>query len=302
VRPEAPACFGCGGRFEPAQLEEVGDTVFCAACLGRMLRRVDERGARIAGKHDANGVTGAMGASLAGRAFAMNGANAANDANVANDAHAAHGAGGAAVANLPPADAPCFLCGEPLEGRAFVELRGFAICASCSRGLVGAGSPAAEASGAGALVIDDDRPVAGDDAADDDPSRRAAPPAHRGQRIETPGTATEWCSGCGRAMPGPGSYRLVDGRPHCAACVAARPSQPPRPQPSVEAPAAALEDTCDACRRPAAPGALSEARGFRLCVACLDTDPALALALAQARHRQQLERAARRILAGGEDD
>ena len=252
-------CFGCGGRFEPAQLEEVGDTVFCAACLGRMLRRVDERGARIAGPQ-----------------------------------------GSAAVANLPPVDAPCFLCGEPLEGRAFVELRGFAICAGCSRGLVGEGSPAAEAAGAGALVTAADRPVAGDD--DDDPSRRAAPPGLRGPRIETPGTATEWCSGCGRAMPGPGSYRLVDGRPHCAACVAARPSLPSRPQPGADAPAAALEDTCDACRRPAAPGALREARGFRFCVACLDTDPALALALAQARHRHQLERAARRILAGGEDN
>ncbi|HEX3483240.1 MAG TPA: hypothetical protein VHT91_49855, partial [Kofleriaceae bacterium] len=40
------ACFGCGARD---QLQEVGDTVFCPACLGRMLRRVDERTAESPG-------------------------------------------------------------------------------------------------------------------------------------------------------------------------------------------------------------------------------------------------------------
>ncbi len=251
------ACFGCGGRFERAQLEEVGDTVFCAACLARMLRRIDERGA------------------IAGPTALT----------------ALHVAPASRMPELPPADPPCFICDAPLEGTAFVELRGFSICAACSRGLLSEEVPAAAAS---ALVANDDRPIAGL-AGPDDPARHGAV---RPRVIETPGAGTEWCSGCGRAMPGPGSYQVVDGRPHCAACVAQR-----RPTPrdaSTDAPG--IPEICDACRRPAAPSTLRDTRGFALCLACLDSDAALALALAQAHHRRRLARAGRRILDGGDDD
>jgi formylmethanofuran dehydrogenase subunit E len=275
VTGDAPRCFGCGGRFEQEQLEDVGDTVFCRACLGRMLRRVDERGASVAGKQGANGLNG------------VNGANGLNGTKPA---------GGTSVARTPPADAPCFVCGEPLEGSAFVELRGFAICVSCSRGLVGDDPPiVAEASSAAEASV-------ADEASGDDPTRRAGLRVLLAQGIETPGSGTEWCSGCGRAMPGPGSYQLVDGRPHCAACVAARPPIAPRIASPVAPAAPGADDTCDACRRAVTSGALRETRGFGLCVACRESDPALALALAQARHRRRLERAGRRILRGGDDD
>lgn|GEM_PF-4591299 len=213
-------CFGCSGRFEPAQLETVGDTVFCRACLARMLRRVDAR------------------------------------------------------ATQPPADAPCFICGAPLEGAAFVALRGFAICEACSRGLIREDLP-------GAAVANDDQPPPRDELRD---MRQAL----RGPPVETPGTGTEWCARCGRAMPGRGSYQLVDGRPHCAACVAAR-SATPDPT------------ACEACQRPVSAGTLRETHGFWLCVACLDSDPELARAVAKAHHRRRLARAGRRLLEDEDD-
>ncbi len=249
-------CFGCGGRFERAQLEDVGDTVFCRACLARMLRRVDERDARLPPRAEPP-------------------------------------APSAAVSAMPPADAPCFICGHPLEGEAFVELRGFAICTACSRGLVGGDDlPAASAA-------NDDRPA----------EPRGPRDVLRGPALDTPGTGTEWCSRCGRAMPGPGSYQLVDGRPHCAACIATRaaesvpppPLPPPSPSPSPGEPATlrVVPATCDACLRAVA--TVRETRGFALCLACLDSDATLALALAQAHHRRRLERASRRILEGEDE-
>ena len=256
----AGACFGCGGHFEAALLEAVGDTVFCRACLGRLLRRVD----------------------------------------VASSAKGTPAAPAAVPARTSPADPPCFVCGEPLDGDAFVELRGFAICARCSRSLVGEGQGEDEDPPArGAAPADDEAAPVDDEADDDDPPAPVR---------ATPGTGTEWCSGCGRAMPGPGSYQLVDGRPTCAACVAARPA-PPRGRRSsssasagTKPPPAAAPDACDACRRAVAPGELRATRGFHLCAACLESDPELALALAQARHRRRLERAGRRLLGGGDDD
>jgi hypothetical protein len=238
-------CFGCDGAFEPGELEEVGDALFCRACLAKLLRRADA-------------------------AVVPGNANAAT----------ANGAPGTASAPAV-ADAPCFVCGEALEGQAFVELRGFAICARCARGLLGDGAPSVEGEGAeraGALPSAPGR--------SSDPER--APSA--------PGAGTEWCAGCGRAMPGPGSYRLVEGRPHCPACQAAR---RPGGGPS-GAIAAPPEELCDSCRRPAPE--LRVTRGFRLCVACLESAPELALALAQARHRRRLERKGRRLVGEGEDD
>ncbi|HEY0986504.1 MAG TPA: hypothetical protein VGD80_05595, partial [Kofleriaceae bacterium] len=120
-------CFGCGNRFERDQLEEVGDTVFCRACHARMLRRIDERRARGAD-------TGAIGtdarALLRGPAAPLAGANPADRA---------------AVPKSTAADAPCFVCGGPLAGATLFELRGFAICASCARGLIGDEPPVADA-------------------------------------------------------------------------------------------------------------------------------------------------------------
>lgn len=271
-------CFGCGARPPTDPLEAVGDAVFCRACLGRMLRRVDERRAEPPGGRGLGGPDGTIERSPAGRA---------------------------PLARTPAPDAPCFLCGEPLDGQGFVELRGFAICTRCSRSLLGddpaaggdggpgdppingrafhAGGPPGDA----AAIEDRSR---GDDAAD--PATGAAPFE---QGTWTPGAGTEWCSRCGRPMPGPGSYVLIEGRPHCAACTAARVHdglRRPDPAPAGE--------ECDACGRALA-GPVAETDGFRLCAACLHSDRELAVALARARHQRRLARASRRILDGDED-
>jgi hypothetical protein len=176
------------------------------------------------------------------------------------------------------------VCGEPLAGEAFVELRGFAICASCAGGLVGD-----DAMPGGAQEPDDGAIAA-------EPAQPAgAIPVH----IQvTPGSATEWCSGCGRAMPGPGSYQLLDGRPHCAGCVAARGRSAVAPSPEAIPTGGGV---CDACARSAIPSSLRETSGFWLCAACRHSDPELAVALARARHQRRLARASRRLLDGDDD-
>ena len=181
-------CFGCGQRFARDELEDVGDTVFCRACHARMLRRIDERRARgeSSGPIAPGGPIGQSGP----------------------------------LAKPAAADAPCFVCGGPLDGATMFELRGFAICGNCARGLIG-DEPAPpdlaadEAADDAALDEDDDDDDLGD-------APRAVAPEGSSRVVVTPGTGTEWCTGCGRPMPGPGSYQLIAGRPYCPACVAAR--------------------------------------------------------------------------------
>jgi hypothetical protein len=281
------ACFGCGARD---QLQEVGDTVFCRACLGRMLRRVDERTAESAGGRG----RGPHGASDSGAPRASASAGATAGAGERGDLPA----GRAPLTRTPAADALCFLCGDPLDGQGFVELRGFAICARCSRSLVG-DDPAGDG-GSGDSPINGRAFQAGADdaAALDDRSEGDADPAQRpaaAAPIWTPGSGTEWCSRCGRPMPGPGSYVLIDGRPHCAACAATRMRDGLR---RGDSPAVEL---CDACDRALGAGPVTETEGFRLCAACLHSDRELALALARARHQRRLARASRRVLDGDDD-
>ena len=249
------ACFGCGHSFDRALLDEVGDALFCRLCVGRLLRRVEER--------DTDG-TGP-------RAPASD----------------------AVAVSAPAADAPCFLCGEALDGEAFVRLRGFAICAACSRAF--AADPVEEESGPAAPppATDDRGGDRGDDRDHDRDSRASRnDPSGRNGAAPAP---IERCAGCGRVLPGPGSYRLLEGRPHCPECVAARPA-PRRGGADTDA------EACDACRRAVDVGALRDVRGFRLCLACIESDRELALSVAQARHRRRLEDEGRRLLGEEDDD
>jgi hypothetical protein len=105
-------------------------------------------------------------------------------------------------------------------------------------------------------------------------------------------------------MPGPGSYRMIDGNPYCAACLpffAQRHGSTsdsgaglclPRPPSARQArgdtsPGSA--NSCDCCRRALEPG-VSWLDGFRLCSACTGSDLELALSVARARHRRRLAR------------
>jgi hypothetical protein len=281
---DAIECFGCGNRFARELLEEVGDTVFCRACHARMLRRIDERRAR----SESSGPTATDARPPArGTASPLDGA---------------HPADRAAMAKPTAADAPCFVCGGPLAGATLFEVRGFAICGSCARSLIGDESAAVEPD----LDDADDeldaapRPIAPEG------SGQAAGPLGSMTRegssriIDTPGTGTEWCSGCGRAMPGRGSYQLIAGRPYCPACVATR-SAKTGPVRAVAEDEPSAADACDACDRPIDRAAVAETKGFRLCAACLNSDPELALAIARSRHQRRLARAGRRLL-DGEDD
>lgn len=295
---DAAACFGCGARLPRALLEDVGDTVFCRDCLAQMLRRSEERraraGAAVPGGSPLRGSTGL---------------------------HPEVGAGDRGPVKAAAADAPCFVCGGALDGPTLFELRGFVICDGCARGLIGDRTPTEEAPAlerALAAVtgdieetldgqIDDAIESATDDALAAHAAPRSVLPEGSGRVVATPGSGTEWCSRCGRAMPGPGSYQLVEGRPTCPACVVAHAQRTARTAsgaaPSPEAGDACDCDArgvCDACSRPIDP-AVRETQGFRLCAACLHSDPELALAIARSRHQRRLARAGRRLLEGEDD-
>lgn len=167
----------------------------------------------------------------------------------------------------------CFLCSQGVGSDAFVRLRQFVICHRCSQELM-TDAPAVEE--APPAVVERGPAAA-----------RPARPAH------TPGTGTEVCAGCGRLMPGPGSYRVVNGRPHCPACapLAARAQVPRRPTPTpLPTPEPVTTPLCDCCVRPLAGDQFRAAGGFWLCLACLDSDEPLALAVARARYRRRLAR------------
>jgi hypothetical protein len=296
-------CFECGQCFPRDQLEEVGDTVFCRTCHAHMLRRIDERRAR----GESSGPIRA-GSSTGPRTGPTPGPTTGPTAGLASvplrSSTGSTGPGGP-LARPSAADAPCFVCGGPLDGETLFELRGFAICGHCARGLIGdeppADDPAAAAEDA-AFDEDDDDADDADDLLGDAP--RPIAPEGSSRVVVTPGTGTEWCTGCRRPMPGPGSYQLVAGRPYCPGCVAARTRKtaPMRvPGDALDDDAAASPDACDACCRAIDPAAVPLTQGFRLCAACLHSDRELALAIARSRHQRRLARAGRRLLDGDDD-
>lgn len=104
----------------------------------------------------------------------------------------------------------------------------------------------------------------------------------------TPGSGTVNCDGCERPMPGPGSYRVIDARRYCAACL---PFYAARAAPSASSVAVAREQMrrCACCDEPL-PSAPQVHGGFAFCDACVTSDQRLALAVASARHRRRMRR------------
>jgi hypothetical protein len=195
----------------------------------------------------------------------------------------------------------CFLCMSPVGSDAFVRLRDFVICRPCSEELMR--EP---------VEVEPPPPVT--KAVVEMPPRgmsRPVAPRH------TPGTGTEVCTGCGRLMPGPGSYRLIDDQPFCPACAPMASSLPvPDGLPHYGAtPTPALTPAvvphgvrlCDCCVRPLVDDQFRITSGYWICLACLDSDTRLAHAVARARYRRRLERMKAQLgqdadKAGGEPD
>lgn len=174
----------------------------------------------------------------------------------------------------------CFLCMSPVGSDAFVRLRDFVICRPCSDELM-------------REPVEAEPPPRVVSAVVEMPARTGRPVGPR----HTPGTGTDVCAGCGRLMPGPGSYRLIDDQPFCPACApmshlfSARPHYGATPTPALT-PAIVPVGVrlCDCCVRPLVGDQFSITGGYWICLACLDSDARLAHAVARARYRRRLER------------
>jgi hypothetical protein len=203
----------------------------------------------------------------------------------------------APVADRPPADEPvipsrprrqpepeplesafglCFLCMSAVGDDAFVRLRDFVICRPCSEELMREPVEEAPAPRVTAGVVEI--------------------PAHTGRPVapkHTPGTGTEHCAGCGRLMPGPGSYHLIEGQPFCPACAPRAVHKPYGATPTPALTPAVVPvgvRLCDCCVRPLVTDQFRITAGYWICLACLDSDAQLAHAVARARYRRRLER------------
>lgn len=174
----------------------------------------------------------------------------------------------------------CLVCETPLAGHRSLEFFGHRICNAC----VSQMNKELEAGEARDRRARDERnPAVGPtgDAAE----HAGTSPAKLGP---TPGSGTVSCEGCERLMPGPGSYRMIDGRRYCAACLpfystraAARPRQ---------SEAAGVRAPHCACCDGALPATPRMSGGFALCDACITSGERLAVAVASARHRRRMRR------------
>lgn len=199
-----------------------------------------------------------------------------------------------------PGRATCLVCDRDLTGAPAVVFLGGEICAPCSAEMAAELEAAhAGASSAPSVAVE----------ASPAPADGSAEPvgAGRAEATFTPGSGAVTCAGCERPMPGPGSYRVLRGKPYCAACV---PFFAQLPAAAYEAPAANSPSSipasssplgrpgqCDCCRRALDQDA-EQREGFELCSACLTSDAELALSVARARHRRALARL-RSKLEGG---
>jgi hypothetical protein len=189
----------------------------------------------------------------------------------------------------------CLVCECELATAPAVAFLGGKICGSCSADMAAELSLVAQPSPAEAEVGVPSS-AEGREAGD-------ATPSASGSSLQpfTPGAGTRPCAGCERPMPGPGSYRVIDGKAYCAACLpffAARHGttldsgailHSPRAQLAREETSPGSANSCDCCRRALEPD-VKWLDGFRLCGACTGSDLELALGVARARHRRRLAR------------
>lgn len=186
-------------------------------------------------------------------------------------------------------DAQCLVCETRLEARRSVEFFGRRICSACVNQM----NKELAAGDARDRRLERDARALNDEVADE------AAVAHRGREPQrfTPGAGSVACDGCERPMPGPGSFRLLEGRRYCPACylVASR-RAPPGTTPETASGRAPACACCDAGLTHPPP----LRQGFLLCDACVYADEQLALKVAQARHRRRMRQLG--LEPRGEDD
>lgn len=172
-------CFHCGTRMEGARLTKVGDGEFCEPCFRSLLLE---------------------------------------DSTSKQPEHELH-RGATASLNSGPKSARvsssvlrCLVCNRGLSQSAAVAFLGGVLCPECNREMSAElprlPSSCASSKGASSTQALDEIPIS------------AMPFVDETERPRfTPGGETRWCAGCERPMPGPGSYRMLDGKPYCSACV-----------------------------------------------------------------------------------
>ncbi len=183
-----------------------------------------------------------------------------------------------------PAEPGCLLCSAPMPNGPAARIGTLGLCQSCHEGLTL------------------DPPEETSEPTEPTSPEEDAPPA--GPHY-TPGSTTTHCTGCGRPMPGPGSFTEQGGGAYCPECVysgkatteatsvAEAPLASPAPSPvaSAERP-----NGCESCMRAFTQTNLEPTEGFWLCVACSSSNPKLALAIARARHSKKLESIAHELV------
>jgi hypothetical protein len=300
-------CFQCGALTDVAGLTRVGDGEFCATCF---------RALRAAGGDVTDGGAPADDTP----AKTSPGARAATSARAGAPTRAKTPAPAVPRAKPPaPERSTCLVCDCDLTGAPAVVFLGGEICGPCSAEM----AAELEAAHAGPSTEPSVDAEAGRAAlAKEELSSAASEPD--AALAFTPGSGVAICAGCERPMPGPGSYRMLRGKPYCAACIpffarlepavyeapaaaggpassASVSSRPASSVPASSVPASsspqARPGQCDWCRR-ALDADAEQREGFELCSACLTSDAELALSVARARHRRALARL-RAKLEGG---
>lgn len=181
----------------------------------------------------------------------------------------------------------CLLCEAPMPAGPSTTIGNLGLCETCHSGLTLAPPTEPEAA----------------------PSVETQPAQETPEGPNyTPGSATCHCAGCGRPLPGPGSFKEVDGKPFCPECVyGGRAHATPELSVSVQQvmPASAVSpqpkdqpgECCDACLRPLVRGHFDCLAGFWICRACSTSHEALAVGIARVRHAKHLEEVALKLRA-----
>jgi hypothetical protein len=255
----ARRCFQCGVSAPVEELTTLGDGVFCAPCFRQLLTGNEPASPR----------------QSPSRPLASTPSSLTRPSNPQ---------GGAASQPRPKETskqrvARCLVCESPLspDGQRGHFLGG-GLCGTCTAEL---NSELASAR------LAEPAPVASRRLGSDDPGFVQVEASE--VQPETPGSGTAQCAGCDRLMPGPGSYRLWEGKPYCAGCLPfyrrasiGVPATPAVPLSAGGPPVAAVCACCES------PGSLRLFAGFLICGPCQDSDPSLALAIARARHTRRM--------------